>query len=49
LEQLAQSNSPNGQLKVVGRILIKKVGRDGDESGAELTQSTHTARHTAQK
>lgn len=26
------------QLKVVWRVLIKKVGRDGNESGVELTQ-----------
>jgi hypothetical protein len=48
LAQLAQSNGPNGQLKVVWRILIKKVSRDGDESGVELTQEalTHTRIYT---
>lgn len=30
------------QLKVVWRVLIKKVGRDGDESGVELTQEALT-------
>jgi hypothetical protein len=42
LAQLAQSNGPNGQLKVVWRVLIKKVSLDGDESGVESTQEAHT-------